>query len=475
MPTMLARVFLVVLFSHGWILQAQEAKAPVPDAAAQKRVEKMIRGLFQKEFQSRDRGERTFLAEKLLELAGERGNDPATRFVMLRESQALAVETLSIETLLRCIDRMAERYEVNPVEMKSTALGAARRSARTSGDALALAKGYTHLTGEALKAGDHALATRAAKDAQRLAKTAKDEKLVAEAGALAKAIPELKREFGVASKADVAGKIDPRKRQTNLNVGRYLCFIRGDWERGLEFLLWCGEPGLATAARKEREKPEETSAAASLADAWWDLGETQKNHVHLMRYRSRARFWYEHALPGLTGLKRIRAERRLATGGGSSGPNELLIELTFEDFPGAWQLEGDYTGGNADGGYRGRRAARFVLSGDGRAWHQFREGTAANAETISVYARTTRKDKTARLHFMLDAERDLSVRFKIDSVWKKYTFKISEFSEFSPDDENPKGAEIATDKIRKVGIVLQPGEPRVEIQLDSLRIEGPRK
>ena len=177
----------------------------------------------------------------------------------------------------------------------------------------------------------------------------------------------------------------------------------------------------------------------------------------------------------MAGLSRVRVERRLAAVPGSSGPRRVLVELNFEDFPGAWELEGNYTGGNRDGGFQGKRGARFVLEGEGRAWYRFREGTATNAETITLYARTTQRGKTARLHFMLDAERDRSIRFKIDSSWRQYTFKISEFREFSSDEDDPKSAEVVTEKIKKVGIVLEDGNPRVEVELDSLRIVGPGK
>lgn len=453
----------------------QDAKAPIPDPATQKKAEKLIRDFFSKEYRSKDPAQRRLLAEKLLEQAAQTREDLPTCFVLLRESRNVAGDALDIETAFRAIDRMSELFVLNPAKMKEEVLRKGRRSARRPSDALALAEGYHHLARQALDLNDYALAARAAKDTERLAKTAKDEELAREAGSLAKAIPDLKREFDAASKVDVNSPIDIGNHAVNLSAGRHLCFVKGDWNKGLEFLLWCGNSNLAGAAREDLKNPNEAGAQTALGGMWWDLSEKERNPIQKIRYRSRARHWYERALPKISGLTRARVERRLAAAPASSGRRTVLVELNFEDIPGRWGLEGDYTGGNQDGGFQGKRAARFVLSGEGRAWYEFREGAATNADTISVYARTTQKGKTARLHFMLDAGGDLSVRFKIDSGWKKYTFKLSEFRDFNPGDENPGKREIETQKIHKVGIVLEPGTPRVEVEIDSLRIEGIRK
>jgi len=51
---------------------------------------------------------------------------------------------------------------------------------------------------------------------------------------------------------------------------------------------------------------------SKLADDWWNLAEKEKDWTKAA-VQSRAAHWYEQALPKLTGLDKVKVEKRLET------------------------------------------------------------------------------------------------------------------------------------------------------------------
>jgi hypothetical protein len=99
--------------------------------------------------------------------------------------------------------------------------------------------------------------------------------------------------------------------QANLELARYYCFYKGQWEKGLHMLAQVNEPRLQQLAKTDLEGPTDPVEQVSLADEWWSLAEegnpTAKRHL-----RARAVHWYRLALPQLPpGLLKSKVEIRL--------------------------------------------------------------------------------------------------------------------------------------------------------------------
>src|SRR5262249_28948818 len=56
--------------------------------------------------------------------------------------------------------------------------------------------------------------------------------------------------------------------------------------------------------------PKGTKAQVAIGDAWWDLADKEKDPTRLSLQR-RAAHWYEQAIPDLTGLNKVRIEKRI--------------------------------------------------------------------------------------------------------------------------------------------------------------------
>jgi hypothetical protein len=102
----------------------------------------------------------------------------------------------------------------------------------------------------------------------------------------------------------------PEDPAANLAVGSYLCFIRGQWEKGLPMLARGTDPGLKRLALSELSHPEGDGLVA-LADGWWDAAASQPEMSRNV-IRQHAAACYKLALPAASGLVRLRLERRIA-------------------------------------------------------------------------------------------------------------------------------------------------------------------
>src|SRR5690606_8278224 len=110
--------------------------------------------------------------------------------------------------------------------------------------------------------------------------------------------------------AAVAGHVgDEAAHQT---AGRFLCFAKQDWSRGLPLLARAANEPLRSLARRDQAAPSDASQQVALADAWWEHSAANSG-VATTAMRGRAVHWYRMAVPQLTGgLTKVRVEKRIA-------------------------------------------------------------------------------------------------------------------------------------------------------------------
>ena len=62
----------------------------------------------------------------------------------------------------------------------------------------------------------------------------------------------------------------PEDAEANLVVGKNLCFRKGDWDDGLDFLARGSDPVLKELAQNDLALPRDAKAQIELGDAWWE-------------------------------------------------------------------------------------------------------------------------------------------------------------------------------------------------------------
>ncbi len=197
------------------------------------------------------------------------------------------------------------------INSKATALNAELRAARTAEEAGAAATSCLALAGEAAEADLFDLALSLISRADSAARQIRNAALSEQATALRKEIEPVRLEYQKVRNDLKALETKPDDPAANLAVGLFRCVAQQDWERGLPMLARGSDVAVKALAETETgggpSAPEEMTA---LADAWWQAA-AQKSGATRSAFSDRAAYWYESALPRLTGLNKIRIEKRL--------------------------------------------------------------------------------------------------------------------------------------------------------------------
>jgi hypothetical protein len=352
--------FLACLGAAALILGStgpQEKKVPVPDQASQEKVLKEIRNLFKAKYAKRDRAARLVLAKELLHQAGRMGDDPTSRYVLLCEARDVAVEGLGLALAFAAISKLSEGYDLaptTPTAMKVAALKKAKRHAKGLEELRALAGAYLQTAREGMRLMEYDPAGEAAKEASSTARLARDQSLSQEAKDLSKEIASLKRVHAEVSKAELILSANPEDPDANLILGRFWCFARRDWERGLPYLARGSDEALKKLAAMEQTKPEDAASQSDLGDAWYELAGKTRNSLEKGRYFGRAREWYERAREKASGLLGIKIGKRLEELRRKEAPSGR--DMISQGLVGAWDLSegrGNIAGDASGHGLRG--------------------------------------------------------------------------------------------------------------------------
>jgi hypothetical protein len=293
------------------LLAGQDSEpAPVPEAPALKEAEKLIKDLFKEEYAARAPADRILLAKKLAEQAEATKDDAAVRYALLRESTSVAAAACDVRLALKSADRLVKTFKTDAVLFKSETLQALIKSAKTVDEASQIAAAYLKLSKEATDVDDFAGAEKAVSGASAQAKKAQNTILANRAAVRTKEVADLKGKYDKVRKMKETLAASPEDPTANFEVGQYECFSKSDWVAGLAHLAKGSDAALKDLAARDlagagAPPPEQ----AAIGDGWWDLGE--KKTPARDEARRRAAFWYEKALPKLTGLSLTKTDKRL--------------------------------------------------------------------------------------------------------------------------------------------------------------------
>jgi hypothetical protein len=96
----------------------------------------------------------------------------------------------------------------------------------------------------------------------------------------------------------LAAKADDRVAHTA--VGRYLCFVRNDWTRGLVHWEKGSDPDWQELVNLERAEPREIDEQVALGELWWELSGESGTPLKWL-YMERADYWYRQAITKAAG------------------------------------------------------------------------------------------------------------------------------------------------------------------------------
>ena len=222
----------------------------------------------------------------------------------------LAVSAQDVDLTLQVVDDVGFFYDVNTLAAKGKLLRDFATSNAKDVHRL-IAQNALQLVEQAFAVEEPAMARAYFELAANSAKTARDKELIQTTRTRQADILKLSSamtEYKTAAETLTATPDDP---QANLTVGKWLCFQRKDWEHGLPFLAKGNDESLKAIAEAEIAKPVDTAKQVELADRWYELGNKSEQQNLRNECLGRSAIWYRPALTALTGLEKIRVEKRI--------------------------------------------------------------------------------------------------------------------------------------------------------------------
>ncbi len=289
---------------------ASGKKQPIPAVEQQNEVLKLIREVFEKEYEAaRTVLQKEALAKELLK-RGVESKEPTEAYVLMRVARDMAAIVGEADLACKAVDEMGRRYEIDLSATKREIVAKAAKGATLTRHHKAVAQQAAALVEDAILADDYDLAREMLEMAKAAAPHARDGELLSRVTERAAEVEEVAK-----AKKEVEGALEtleksPADPKANLAAGLFYCLYRGDWDRGLPMLALAADGTLDALAKREMAGPNSADAEVALGDGWWDLMDKYQG-IARTQVRSRAALWYEKALPKLSGLSEMRVKKRL--------------------------------------------------------------------------------------------------------------------------------------------------------------------
>jgi hypothetical protein len=307
-------------------------RVPVPDVAKQREAEKLIKELFKDQYVKKAPQDRLALAKSLLDQAVKTPEDPVALWVLYREAQDAAIQGGDVKLARMAIEAAARIFDVDSLSMKVAAFSAAGKNAKSPAEFAVLADSLLTLVDELIAADLYDGADKSSTAALQYARRTTDTGLTARATTCSREVAEARAKYQAMKGALVTLAKTPEDPAANNEMGQFLCFVKGNWDLGLRFLVKGSDPTLKPLAEKEAVASLLSADRVALGDGWYDLSEKEKSPLCKRQLQSHAAVIYESALADTTGLVRAKIGKRLESlqsTGASSGPSGVdLTTLT---------------------------------------------------------------------------------------------------------------------------------------------------
>ena len=176
------------------------------------------------------------LAKKLLQQGIDIPNDAAGRFVLFDTARELAVGANDAAVAFDAIDKMAEHFDVDAFAMKEEALTAFAKSAHAPSAHQAIAEKALDVTQKAIDENNFDAAKELGKLALAEANKSRDKSVIQQVRSTGKNLQSAEKAFAEVEEAFNTLKGKPEDPDANAIVGKYTCFVKGNWDMGLPML-----------------------------------------------------------------------------------------------------------------------------------------------------------------------------------------------------------------------------------------------
>jgi len=290
--------FLALFFAGSQLLgQDSNKKLQPPDAATAAKARAEVQEVFGPlSERAKSAAAKKEVAERMHAAANDAKEAPAVRWVLYALARDTFASAGDLTLALKTFDEQAQLFAVARLELIADSADKLAKGATAANSKPLLDIIYAGAE-DAVEADDFKTAVRLLNIGLTIArKNTKDDATIHRFELEWKHTGELQKSFEGAKSEEERGK--------------FYCFRKGDWTRGMPFLAKSQNEGLAAVAKKDMTKPADANDQVSLADAWFDLAE-KANADDKKGMLRRAYWWYWQCVEAVSGLNKAKVEQRM--------------------------------------------------------------------------------------------------------------------------------------------------------------------
>jgi len=290
-------------------LVMEDKRTPLPPAEEIAKGDAAVKKVFGAEYAKTKAADLVALASKLLEEAPGTKDDGA-RYVMLRDARAIAARAGNAAIAMAAAEEMVANFQVNAAKVRITAadqIAAGNITPPVASEAMEVLLTAAEF---ARAEDDWSTAVAIARSAEAVARKSQSALLMPMAQNKLRELEWMKAEADKIKDQLITLREFPTDQVANFAVGRFHCLVKQDWDTGVMMLT----KGVDERWRVNAELDVKAGTSGELekvaaGDAWYDLIKAPDFGKYSLQ--ARAHFWYVAALPGLTGLDKVKVEKRL--------------------------------------------------------------------------------------------------------------------------------------------------------------------
>lgn len=305
-------------------------RAPVPPVKELTAAQEKLREIYREKLAlAKTEPYKSKLAAEMIDTAAELKADPAGAYVLQRAALTLAVEAADAGLLLKGIDQRIARFEVDSFQENLKWIQAFGEATASRDAALVRGGPIVQRAIPVIYTGIQADEYMAASAVARIANRFTDNQI---GGQLSRLLTRLRSQLGSAKREYEKSvefleqyRVDPQDKAAGAAFGRFLCFIKGDWETGLPLIAEGPNGDLTEVARMDLRGARTAAEQVAVADAWWELSE-RGNGIYRQGAQDRAVLWYQQAFERLPeSLDRLHVKNRLQEAGQTDGRSPIAL------------------------------------------------------------------------------------------------------------------------------------------------------
>jgi hypothetical protein len=292
-------------------LAQADSRPAVPNKAELAEAEKLVKGLFKADFAKTKAADRAAFAAKLLEQAVDSKDDLKAKYVLLHEARDQAAKGGDHDIYLKAADEIAATYKISSPEARAAGVDILVAAVSGGDNYRDAGQALLDSVDTALGVGEFDAAQKLLRGAEFLGRKAGVAPLTTAIGLRAKSLSALRKDYEKLADAQKKLEATPTDGPANLLVGKFLCFVKNDWENGLPRLVLGNDDALRANAEKDAKAATGTATDKVEAADKWSKVAADLDPLEKANLQARALRWYREALPDSTGLAKVKVEKRI--------------------------------------------------------------------------------------------------------------------------------------------------------------------